>query len=182
MPDYNTPLIPAAPVKRLQDAIDTPTLERSPWEARVRGFGAGALDGLRNLSSPANLVSIGSLLVPGMGEGVGLAKGAKAVSGAAQGLSDGLPSIQAVSEGVNGLRQAMPTAREVTGLLGQMGSNLKNVPTSAMKALKMGTPSSADPHFVPMGGEGAYNASRAGLMPKNPQEMAYEQILSRGGR
>lgn len=57
--DYLTePLVPEAPVRRLQEQIDAPTLERSPWEARLRGFGAGALEGLRGLTSPLSLASM----------------------------------------------------------------------------------------------------------------------------
>ena len=57
--DYLTePLVPEAPVRRLQEQIDAPTLERAPWEARARGFGAGALEGLRGLTSPLSLASM----------------------------------------------------------------------------------------------------------------------------
>ena len=44
MPGYS-----AKPISGLIGQIDAPTVNRSPAEARIRGFGAGALDALANL-------------------------------------------------------------------------------------------------------------------------------------
>jgi hypothetical protein len=50
----NTPLMP--PVGQ---HLDDPALDRSPEEATLRGFGAGALDGLRrNVMTPIGLASM----------------------------------------------------------------------------------------------------------------------------
>lgn len=99
MPNYlNTPLIPAAPVKAAQAAIDTPNLNRSPWEARIRGFGAGALEGLRNLSTPTNLASTALLAVPGVGEASALGRVASEAPEAIQGLSKAIPAAETLGE------------------------------------------------------------------------------------
>jgi hypothetical protein len=89
---FQTPLVPEAPVRRAQEYIDSPDLERSPWEARFRGFGAGALEGLRGLSSPENLAM---LAATGLGAGIGggMARAGRALPGAVQGLSKALPTL-----------------------------------------------------------------------------------------
>jgi hypothetical protein len=80
------PLVPEEAIKGLQDQIDSPTLERSPWEARLRGFGAGALEGLRQQTSPANLAALAANAIPGIGGGFRAAKAAGAIPEALQGL------------------------------------------------------------------------------------------------
>lgn len=88
------PLIPEEPVRKLQEQIDPRSLEQSPWVARLRGFGAGALEGLRNLSSPAQLANIASVAIPMMGA----YRAPKAVQGLAEAISDAAPAAQTLGE------------------------------------------------------------------------------------
>jgi len=91
------PLIPEAPVRKLQDAIDSPSLERSPWEARLRGFGAGALEGLRQQTSPANLAALAANAIPGVGGGLRGLRSAKALPAALSGLRGAAPAVSEVA-------------------------------------------------------------------------------------
>ena len=97
MPNWRSliePLLPAEAIKPLQDSIDSPTGDYSPWEARLRGFGAGALEGLRQQTDP---LSLAALAAPAAGKAVkgvlGLVKGGKVAPGAAQGLKTASPGL-----------------------------------------------------------------------------------------
>lgn len=94
----NRPLVPEEPVRQLQAAIDTPTLERSPWEARLRGFGAGALEGLRGQTSPISLAGLAGLAVPGLG----LGRAAQAAPRAIRGLAGAIPEAGPAVSGLGG--------------------------------------------------------------------------------
>ena len=55
-----TPLVDEESIRPAQDMIDPgPSMDRSPMEARMRGFGAGALEGLRGLTTPLDLATVG---------------------------------------------------------------------------------------------------------------------------
>ena len=58
------PLMSEAIKHRLQDLLDSPDIDRSPIEAGLRGFAAGALEGIQPMTSP---LSIGSMLAGGTG-------------------------------------------------------------------------------------------------------------------
>ena len=92
---FTTPLMPEAPVRRLQEQIDSPDLERSPWEAQLRGFGAGALEGLRDLTSPADLIGMAALPMGGGGGLLRAARGVQQAPGALEGLLNLRPSLSA---------------------------------------------------------------------------------------
>lgn len=61
-----TPLVPQSAIQPAQQAMTTPRAGESPAWAQVKGFGAGALEGLRGLTSPAQLAGLAAL---GMGGG-----------------------------------------------------------------------------------------------------------------
>jgi len=82
------PLVPESAVRPLQDAIDSPSLERSPWEARLRGFGAGALEGLRQQTTPLNLAGL---------VGGGVSKGIQAIGRGASVIPEALQGLRGVS-------------------------------------------------------------------------------------
>ena len=63
MPGVFDPLVPQSAIDPLQELLDRRRLDQSPLEAQVRGFGAGALEGLRGLTSPASLAG----MIPGAG-------------------------------------------------------------------------------------------------------------------
>jgi hypothetical protein len=82
--EYATqPLIPKDAIRGVQDRIDPRSLTQSPAAARVRGFGAGALEGLRGLLTPANLALAA---VPMLAAGRG-------VPAAMQGLAEVAPTM-----------------------------------------------------------------------------------------
>ena len=57
--DFATrPLVPKQPIEWLQNQLDERELNERPEEARMGGFAAGALEGLRGLTSPLSLASM----------------------------------------------------------------------------------------------------------------------------
>lgn len=67
MPGMFDPLIPQSAIRPMQQSLEGTNWSDSELEAQLRGFGSGALEGLRNLSSPAQLAAIASTFVPAMG-------------------------------------------------------------------------------------------------------------------
>lgn len=55
------PLIPQESIQGMQDSLTEPHLDQSPFMASVKGFGAGALTGLRNLSTPTNITALAGI-------------------------------------------------------------------------------------------------------------------------
>lgn len=55
MPGLFDPIVPKEAIQGLLDYVDSPSVERSPMRARVQGFGAGALEGLREQLTPFNI-------------------------------------------------------------------------------------------------------------------------------
>lgn len=49
------PLVPSSAIRPLQDELERRKLDQSVAEAQLKGFGSGALEGLRSLTSPAVL-------------------------------------------------------------------------------------------------------------------------------
>lgn len=101
----NEPLIPEAPVRAAQESMTTPVLDENPWWARAKGFGAGALEGLRGQSSPMNIASNLAMLVPGAGV---IGKGAQAARGGAA-LAEA-PQAARGASAMAGLVDAAPQA------------------------------------------------------------------------
>lgn len=63
----NSPIIPQEYADQAADFYDSPSLDRSPNEARLAGFGAGALQGANSLLTPLN---IGLSMLPFKGQRV----------------------------------------------------------------------------------------------------------------
>jgi hypothetical protein len=105
----NEPLIPEEPVRQLQESMTTPHLDENPWWARAKGFGAGALEGLRGQSSPMNIASNLAMLVPGAGL---IGKGAQAARGGAA-LAEAPQAVEGLGRmggAMSGLMHAAPAA------------------------------------------------------------------------
>lgn len=95
------PLVPEEPVRKLQEKMTTPVLDENPLWAQVKGFGAGALEGLRGQTSPLNIASNLAMLIPGAGVvgrgGAALAEAPQAAAqfgkagGAMAGLAEAAP-------------------------------------------------------------------------------------------
>jgi hypothetical protein len=115
MPGFNDPLIPQRYLERAQSALDSPALGRSPWEARLRGFGAGALEGLYNQITPMNL---GMAAIPALGA-MGRTAGA-----ARSGLQAAAPIMDEAGRSLGALAKAGPVAKGLT----------RNVPQGAEQA------------------------------------------------
>lgn len=124
-----TPLVPESAIKPAQDWLDTPTPDRSPWEARLRGFGAGALEGLRGQTSPANLAGLGaSFIAPGAGT---LMKGVEGAGGTVSGLSRALPMLSEADRlaALGGLPQ------DIAASGGEAGQALYNAARTGVKTI-----------------------------------------------
>ena len=171
-----TPLVPEAPVRRLQEQIDAPTLDRSPWEARARGFGAGALEGLRGLTSPLSLAG----MVP-LGRAASMAP--RAVQGLSRAIQRGGPTLDLV-EDAPAVAQAMPNMGAVDDMIGALRYNLAKIPGKAgPRTPPTETLGTQLAEFTPRGGEAAYNAARpARTLPADIGESTYNRMLqTRGG-
>jgi hypothetical protein len=64
---FQKPLLPQSAIQGLQDSLTEPKLDQSPLMAQVKGFGAGALDGIRNLTSPGDLLALTGLASAAVG-------------------------------------------------------------------------------------------------------------------
>ena len=104
------------------DSIDAPALDRSPFEAKMRGFGAGVADGLQEFTSPLGIASL-------MGGGGALghaAKAARGVSAAAKAAPNMGRSIQVLRD--TPVKQVMPRGYEVNGLIDDLQRTLAKIP------------------------------------------------------
>ncbi len=113
MPGPFEPIVPKSAIQPAQDYLDTPSLERGPWEARLRGFGAGALEGLRGQTSPANLVG---LLASGVG-------------------GRAIPALKGAAGAVGGLARAIPRGFQAAEELPALGSAMAEFTPSGGEAL-----------------------------------------------
>jgi hypothetical protein len=127
----NTSLIPEAPVRKLQESMTEPHLDESPWWAQVKGFGAGALEGLRNQITPANLAM---LALPGGGAARGGAEAAEAGVGAARAAAPTMDLIE--SSPWQSVRQVAPTMGDVDALAGGLKDTLARIPNGTRSAVQ----------------------------------------------
>lgn len=184
----NTSFIPQEWVDAGQEAIDSPSLDRSPTMARIAGFGAGAMQGLRDQLTPMMLAS----------SALGLGGAGQAARGAGQAASAGSRAMRAVRPTIDILEDA-PPVRQVKGsmsmvddLIDEMGRNLEHVPNRgaarspvAVAARERRGPISAgmrDPRLTAVGDEAAFNANRAARMPATGDARHGELVRRFGGR
>lgn len=161
-----TPLVDEETIAPYQDALDSPTLGRSPMAARMRGFGAGAMEGMRGMTDP---LSLASMAMPGLGALKGMGRAGQMAAKAA-------PTIDLVEPAA--VRQVAPGMDDVNALIGDMQRNLARVPK---RPKPMETLGERAPDFTPVGGEGMYNAGRQASQPV-PSD-AYQHLLrNMGGR
>lgn len=153
-----TPLLPQSVIQGTQDTLTQPSLTQSPTMARIKGFGAGALQGVRDLTSPAMLA--GSLMddVPGallasrfLGAG---SKAAEAAPAIAEGMSALKPTLTSFGKLA---APALTRGAKVAETLGEMS-----------------------PEFTPLGGEGMFNATRgAGTPVPGSDDSLYQLAMQR---
>lgn len=167
-----TPLVKPQMVQPAQDAIDSPSLDRSPGMARLQGFGAGALGGLAGMTSPMDIA--GMAAGPALGALKNLGRGAQAASRMA-------PTLDVVEPNV--VRQVAPALDDVDSLIGDMRRNLARVPNSRAQAPHMETLGERAAEFTPVGGEGMYNAGRSMNQGSDAMESLYQHLMrTMGGR
>lgn len=114
------PLVPQSAIEPLQRKLDQRRLDQSPEEAQLRGFGAGALEGLRGLTSPASLAG----LLPG-------GTAAKLLQFAPKAARVAGPALDLIEQAP--VRQVMPALDDVNALIGSMKHSLAKVPPAGMR-------------------------------------------------
>lgn len=87
-------IVPQSWIQPAQDYLTEPHLDQSPAMAKLKGFGAGALQGLRDLATPAN---IATAMVPPMG-------------GAVRGVAAAARPVRALEAAFPAVREAVPAA------------------------------------------------------------------------
>lgn len=127
MPGIFDPLIPQSWIDPLQQRLDQRRLDQSPEEARLRGFGAGALEGLRGLSSPASLAG----LLPG-------GAAAKLLQFAPKAARAVGPTLDVIEQ--TPIRQITPSMDDVSALIGTMKRNLAKVPAKGSRPIAPNIP------------------------------------------
>ncbi len=113
--------------KPAQDYLDSPSLSRPPMEARIAGFGAGALEGLRGLTTPLDLAGMAAGAAGGARSAMG--RMAPYVAETASSSPYMKPLAQVV-EGAQKVGQRLPNMGEVDDIIGGMKYNLAKVPSS----------------------------------------------------
>lgn len=169
----NTSLVPEGLLHGAQDLIDSPSLERSPMEARIRGFGAGALEGLANQITPMNvaLQALGTKVPFGaLKNWGGAARGAEETGSAMSSVihdfnPQQVKNMEAMYQEANPVFRGMQEAGEFSGPRTTSGIGASyGVPkpnySGPMKSL-----GELDPSMTPMGGEELFNAGQP-PMPK----------------
>jgi hypothetical protein len=104
----NKSIIPQEWTEGAQDAIDSPSLERSPLAAQIQGFGAGAIGGLTDLATPLN---IGALMLPGGAAARGVRMGAEAAPEAMAGLKGAAQATKPILQDIPAEEAASMYAR-----------------------------------------------------------------------
>jgi hypothetical protein len=160
MPNWFTdPLLPQSAVQPIQDKLTEPSLTQSPWMAALKGFGAGALEGVRGLTSPA---MIGGMLM----DDVPLAAGAAYLTRGASTAAKVAPEVAELSsvapEAVQGLKGAM------SGVLGSARDILNPRAEAAIQRMA----ESSRPVMDALKKAGAYAGERVGITAENAAEMA----------
>lgn len=165
----NTPMVPQGAIQPAQDMMDTPSLDRSPMAARLGGFGAGALEGARSLTTPLNMA--GMIGGPALGA-------LKGVRGARQLASKMTPMMDIVEDIPT--PQVAPSMDDVGALIGDMQRNLARVPSKRPTPVE--TLGEVAPEYTPVGGEGMFNMSRVDKLPSGPPlEGLYQEMMRRFG-
>ncbi len=174
-------VIPQEYIDPALDAIDSPSLERSPWEARLRGFGAGAVQGLRDSITPANML----MALTGTGAANAVGQAARAGSNVGRAVSRVARPTLDIIEDIP-VRQVKPAMDDVDSLIGDLSRNLAKIPSKGGRMPGPPKPATAgmrDPNFTPRGGEGAFNAGRPPLHSSAGGDGFHRTMLRRlGGR
>jgi hypothetical protein len=151
--DYllTAPRMVREPVERIGAALTEPALDRSPLEAAMRGFGAGALEGATDtFLSRAGLAAaalpmlrylqVGRAIQPMLGGARGAAAAAAPVAEGAQALASGLgrarggTSLRALAEAAEEAPRHWPGLEAYD--VGRMPANVDEALSKALQALE----------------------------------------------
>lgn len=139
-----TPMVPKRAIQPVQDWIDSPTGDYGPVEARLRGFGAGALEGLRGFTTPVD-VAAAALPIGLIGRGMrNLGRGAQNAPEAIQGLQRAIPDELPWDDFIRGVQNephpGLPSIDPAQ--FDDMGRRIYNVPDNpaaqALEAQRLG--------------------------------------------
>lgn len=112
-------VIPQSVIQPTQDSLTEPHLDQSPTMARIKGFGAGALQGLRDQLTPSNIAAAAMPALPGANPRfLGLAQ--KLLSRAPE-------AAEGASQAILGLSRALPGAEEAGAGMEGATSQVKNL-------------------------------------------------------
>lgn len=200
-----TPLIDKETVDPYANAVDVPRLNKPHFDpssmlgkaesfgqgaqARLGGFGAGAMEGMRGMTSPLDIAGALFPAIKGLRVGAGAAKAAGRLA----------PTLDLVEGPI--IKQVAPAADDVADLIGDMQRNMARVPTSkAKQAGRFVEEVQSDWHgpnaapvaetlgeraaeFTPVGGEAIYNAGRGATQSSDAMESLYQHLMrTMGGR
>ena len=127
MPSYNAP---KSWIDTAQESLDERSLDQSPLEAQIKGFGSGALEGLKGLMGQDDIVG---LPVMGMAAGMGAKMLGRAprvgrMAGPTLDLLENAPVKQVTGAGM---------LDDVNAVIGDMRYNLAKVPQAGTRANAM---------------------------------------------
>ncbi len=173
-----TPLVDEDTIAPYQDALDAPSEQRSPFEAQLRGFGAGAMEGVRRMTSP---LEMGSMMLGGGAAFAGL----RGAGRAGQAISRLAPTMDLIEPSV--VKQVAPAMDDVSSLIGDMQRNMARIPSKRppMPAQAQGNAfgrQAPSAEFVPRGGEAAFNALRPAPTPPAPYDQYLKMAPRLGGK
>jgi hypothetical protein len=166
-----TSVVPQRFTDAAADSVDSPTADRAPWEARMRGFGAGAIEGAADQLNPLNIIAS---LVPGyraVRGAWGIGKGAQAAAGvgrAVEGAAAGGRAIERAAAPTLDIiehapvKQIAPALDDVDALIGDMTRNLAKIRPATRATGHMPGLGPASGEFVAPGAEAAYNTVNSG--------------------
>ena len=215
MPSWlTTPIAPSpkvAPGRSVEQELTEPQLNQSPGMAALKGFGAGAIQGLRNLTSPLNAalgaaddipLALGGAVLGKMAPGVlnllraapEAAEGLEGAAGAMSGVAEASPAAQDIlnpatqSQITSMYQQANPAFKalqESGAFSGNRTVGAGNLTPHPALGPSMGyeMPSLSDtnPMFA-TGNEGIVNAAPKPTTFQDPSQLGYASLLAKGGR
>lgn len=176
----NTPVVSQQTLQPVTDAIDARSLDQSPLGAGVRGFAAGALEGLRGLATPLN---IAATALPLAGEYLTAGRAAKVVPEAVQGLREAPVAAKATRSG-DLMADFLGSEGPKPGFdWPEAGGRYEPDASGSHRLAAQPTLGETNPEFTPVGEEAAHNslrkASNVPIQP-SPEEAAYQRLAANG--
>jgi len=179
--------------KKSADIIDSPRLNRSPFEAQVSGFTAGATEGLGkvldSMTSPVNLAMELATLGKGAATKAGLKTVARALNYGVKGLgaATATEGVKHTIEGEGIAQKGMGIAEIAGGLAATLPGGRPKAKAKVSEVLPVKPPYESpivnrpyEPANYAM--DNAYTKARGGEVTPQMAELAIEPILDESGR